>query len=351
MRYRFTRSAFTLAVLALLLAISGTLFAQAFRGNISGTITDQSGAAVSAAQVEAVDSATNASYKAVSSNAGEFAFANLPLGSYTVSVKAEKFKPLKIEQVPVTAGVTYTLPVKLGVASATETVNVTADALAVDTVTDTQATVLPEAAVHELPNNGRDFTQLVGLSTGFGGLTTGGGGYLFTINGTRSNDVNYEIEGTDNNDLWWNIPAVNQTGVNGIAGVLLPVDAIENFSFVTSGSTALGRNPGGTANLTIRSGGNQLHGTAYYFNHNEFFQAQNPFADNVPKTRNQHLGFSLGGSLKKTSRSSSSPVKSSGSRSARARKPVWSLPPLSRPWLTHSWTSTTWRTMPWRPTC
>ena len=68
------------------------------------------------------------------------------------------------------------------------------------------------------------------------------------------NDVNWQIEGTDNNDLWWNIPAVNQGGVSSIAGVILPIDAIENFSFVTTGSTAIGRNPGGTANLVLKSG-------------------------------------------------------------------------------------------------
>jgi len=299
MSYRLTRSASVLAVLALLLVLPGASFAQIFRGGINGTITDQSGAAVAAAVVEAVESATNSSYKTVSSRAGEFAFANLPLGSYSITVKAEKFKTIRVDKVPVTAGVTYTFPVKLTVASATELVEVTADSLALDTRTDTQATVLPEAAVANLPNNGRDYTQLIGQSTGFGGLTTGGGGFLFSINGTRSNDVNYQIEGTDDNDLWWNIPAVNQTGVNGIAGVLLPVDAIENYSFVTTGSASLGRNPGGTANLTIKRGGNQLHGSAYYFNHNELFQKQNPFADTTPKTRNQHIGFSLGGALKK----------------------------------------------------
>jgi hypothetical protein len=299
MSYRLTRSTYIIAVLALMLILPGASFAQVFRGGINGTITDQSGAAVSSALVEAVESATNASYKTVSSSTGDFAFANLPLGSYNITVKAEKFKTIKVDKVPVTAGVIYTFPVKLSVASAAETVEVTADSLTLDTQTDTQATVLPEAAVANLPNNGRDYTQLIGQSTGFGGLTNGGGGYLFSINGTRSNDVNYQIEGTDNNDLWWNIPAVNQTGVNGIAGVLLPVDAIENYSFVTSGSTSLGRNPGGTANLTIRSGGNQLHGSAYYVNHNELFQAQNPFADTTPKTRNQHIGFSLGGALKK----------------------------------------------------
>jgi hypothetical protein len=80
-------------------------------------------------------------------------------------------------------------------------------------------------------------------------------------------------------------------------GTIFPVDAIENFSFVTSGSTELGHNPGGVANLTIKSGTNTLHGSAYYYNHNEFFQKTNPFASSKDKTRNQHYGFSVGGPI------------------------------------------------------
>src|SRR5471030_1037723 len=147
MSYRLTRSTYIIAVLALMLILPGASFAQVFRGGINGTITDQSGAAVSSALVEAVESATNASYKTVSSSTGDFAFANLPLGSYNITVKAEKFKTIKVDKVPVTAGVIYTFPVKLSVASAAETVEVTADSLTLDTQTDTQATVLPEAAV------------------------------------------------------------------------------------------------------------------------------------------------------------------------------------------------------------
>jgi hypothetical protein len=149
--------------------------------------------------------------------------------------------------------------------------------------------------VQNLPNSGRDFTQMLAQTAGFAGLSVGGGGGYSSVNGARTNSVNWQIEGTDNNDLWWNIPAVNQGGVSAIAGVILPIDAIENFSFVTSGSTAIGRNSGGTANLTIKAGTNSLHGTAYYFNHNEFFQVQNPFASSKPATRNQHYGFSVGG--------------------------------------------------------
>ncbi|MGO9337813.1 MAG: carboxypeptidase regulatory-like domain-containing protein [Terracidiphilus sp.] len=299
MANRATRSVFTglMLALAVLLALPAAGFGQTFRGGISGSVTDQSGAVVPGAQITAVEAATNTSYKTVSSSAGEFSFANLPLGSYTVSVVASGFKSEKVDKVPVTAGATYALPVKLAVASAGETVEVTADSLSLDTITDMQSTALPEEVVQNLPNSGRDFTQMLAQTPGFAGLSTGGGAGVGAVNGTRSNSVNWQIEGTDNNDLWWNIPAVNQGGVSSIAGVILPIDAIENFSFVTAGSTELGRNSGGTANLTIKSGTNQLHGTTYYYNHNEFFQRMNPFESSKTATRNQHIGFSVGGPI------------------------------------------------------
>lgn len=284
-------------VLAILLGISMGAAAQTFRGAITGTVTDQSGAVVPGATIEAIENATNASHKTISSSAGDFSFPELPVGTYTVSVTASGFKVEKIEKVPVSAGASYALPVKLGVTSSSETVEVTADSLAVDTVTDTQSTTLPETVVQNLPNSGRDFTQMLAQTPGFAGLSTGGGAGVASVNGTRSNSVNWQIEGTDNNDLWWNIPAVNQGGVSSIAGVILPIDAIENFSFVTAGSTDLGRNSGGTANLTIKSGSNQLHGTAYYYNHNEAFQHSNPFTGTTTETRNQHYGFSVGGPI------------------------------------------------------
>lgn len=278
MLHRHTRSVFGAVLLAAaLVAIPIASFAQTFRGGITGTVTDQSGAVVAGAVVDAVDSATNTSYKAVSSSAGEFVFSNMPVGAYTVTVSASGFETVKIDRVPVTAASIYTLPVKLNVASKGETVEVTANALTLDTVSDTQSTALPEEVVQNLPNSGRDFTQMLAQTPGFAGLSTGGGAGVASVNGTRSNSVNWQIEGTDNNDLWWNIPAVNQGGVSSIAGVILPIDAIENFSFETAGSAGLGRNSGGTANLTIKSGTNSLHGSGYYFNHNEFFQHSNPF--------------------------------------------------------------------------
>jgi hypothetical protein len=288
---------YSLAVILLTITFLASLNAQIYRGGISGTVTDSTDAAVVGAAVSAVDTATSLSYKTVSSSSGEFNFTNLPLGSYTVTISSTGFSTAKYDKVQVVAGPSYTLSAKLALSSTQQTVEVTAAALTLDTETDLQATVLPETVVQNLPNSGRDFTQMLAQTTGFAGLSTGGGALYASVNGTRSNAVNWQIEGTDNNDLWWNIPAVNQGGVSAIAGVIFPIDAIENFSFVTTGSTELGRNPGGTANLTIKSGGNQLHGTAYYFNHNEFFERQNPFSSTKPASRNQNYGFSVGGPI------------------------------------------------------
>jgi hypothetical protein len=292
-----------IAILYSLLFVVGlslqTAMGQNFRGGITGSVMDSSGAAVPNAAIKATEDATGTSYDTISSSAGDFNYTNLPIGAYTVTVSATGFSTEKFDKVSVTAGGIYTLPVKLTIASSSQTVEVTADALTLDTTTDTQATVIPETVVQNLPNSARDFTQMLAQTPGFAGYSTGGGAGAASVNGTRSNSINWQIEGTDNNDLWWNIPAVNQGGVSAIAGVILPVDAINNFSFETSGAVGLGRNSGGTANLTIKSGTNQIHGSAYYFNHNEFFQATNPFSTSKPETRNNNWGFSLGGPILK----------------------------------------------------
>ena len=289
-----------LSVLALQLLLPTTallstqaIYAQTFRGSIDGTVTDASGAVVSGARVEAVDNATAVVHDTVSSSGGEFTFSDLPLGSYTVTAEAQGFGTIKVDKVPVTAGVIYTLPIKLTVAQRAETVEVNAAALSLDTTSTTQTAGVGGGQLQDTPLNGRDFTQLIILSPGFS--NSGAGGYG-SLNGTRANQINWQIDGIDNNDLWHNIPAVNQGGVSGIAGIILPIDAVDQFSAQTQAAPETGRNPGGTVNLSLRSGGNQLHGSLYYFNRNEFFGATNPFTAPVKQeVRNYNYGFSAGG--------------------------------------------------------
>jgi hypothetical protein len=85
----------------------------------------------------------------------------------------------------------------------------------------------------------------------------------------RSNQINYTINGTDNNDLYLNADAVNQGGISGIAGVIYPIDALDEYSLQTTGNSESGRSPGGNLNVTTKSGTNQFHGDAYYYNRNE----------------------------------------------------------------------------------
>ncbi len=295
MLLRATRSVFAalLLILAAIIAIPVASFAQTFRGGINGVVTDQSGAVVPGATVEVVDPATSVSHKTVSSSAGEYIFQDLPLGVYTVSVKATGFQATVVSKVPVTAGVIYTLPIKLPIASTGETVEVSASGLALDTTTTTQTTDIPEVEVQDIPLNGRDFTQMIGLAPGFAGYALGGFG---SVNGTRGNQVNWQIDGADNNDWWHNIPAVNQGGVENIAGVTLPIDSIAEFSLQTQSSSEVGRNPGGTVNLVTKSGSNKLHGSAYYYERNQALAASNPFntLGDLPLS-NIQWGASLGG--------------------------------------------------------
>jgi hypothetical protein len=276
--------------------------AQTFRGAINGTVTDPSGSSVPNAQVKATEVATGIDHATVTTSDGGFAFQDIPLGQYKVTVTAPGFPPYTVDKVEVSAGTIYTLNMKLTLQSTTTTVEVSAAAITLDTTTATQNMTITSDVVQDVPLNGRDFTQLIAVAPGYGGYSVGGFG---SINGARANQNNWQIDGVDNNDFWHNIPAVNQGGVSGIAGVVLPVDAIDEFSSQTQSGAESGRNAGGTVNLIIKSGGNTIHGSAYYYNRNEFYGAHSAFfspsatTPKAPPVRNQNFGFSVGGPVVK----------------------------------------------------
>ncbi len=289
-----------LAALALLFSIAPSLGAQTFRGAINGAVTDPSGAVVPNAKVQITEIATSVVHDTVTTSEGRFSVQDLPLGAYEVTVAAPGFATYKVDNVWVTAGSIYTLAMGLSLAQAAKSLEVSAAALMVDTTTATQSDSIPEEAIQNLPLNGRDFTQLIAITPGYGGYSINGGG---TINGARNNGVDWQVDGTDNNDFWYDIPAINQGGVSGIAGVVMPIDAVNEFSVQTESNAETGRDAGGTVNVILKSGTNQLHGTAYYYNRNEFFAAHSPFFvptsqfPKAPRLRNENYGFTLGGPI------------------------------------------------------
>ena len=286
-----------LTLFLLLLSDVAFLDAQTFRGSINGTVTDPSGAFVPNAQVQAIETATSVNHNTITTADGQFSVQDLPLGDYKIVVAASGFATYTADRVRVTAGSIYTLPVELSLAQENRSLDISAALLTVDATTATQSDSIPEEALQNMPLNGRDFTQLIAIAPGYGGYSINGGG---TINGARNNGVNWQLDGTDNNDFWYNIPAINQGGVSGIAGVVMPIDAIVEFSTQTESTAESGRDAGGTVNVVLKSGTNQVHGTAYYYNRNEFYAAHSPFFvptpefPRAPRLRNENYGFTLG---------------------------------------------------------
>src|SRR5258708_6039207 len=279
-------------IAGILLALSVGIPAsgQTFRGGITGAVIDPSGAAVAGATVDAVNPATGLHRTTTTSGAGEFLFQDLPLGDYEVTAGQKGFDTVKIEKVAVEVGKVTSVRITFRLASQSQTVEVGSTVALMDTETATLNAVIPNRAVQDMPLNGRDFTQLIKLAPGVNGAGS--------VNGARIAQNNWQIDGADNNDLWHNSVAVNQGGVSGVAGTLLPIDAIDQFSVQSNANAESGRNGGGSINMVIKSGTNAVHGTLYYFNRNDALAQPTPFAPAgaaKPKLKNNQFGGSLGG--------------------------------------------------------
>ena len=284
------------SVFALMVAATAGLWAQTFRGSISGSVVDSSNAAIPGAAVQAVNKNTGLVFDTLSSGGGDFLLPNLPLGEFTVTVKKDGFQSKKIDGLEVAVSKTTNIQIQLGVAQQSTMVEVSAATATIETTSSTLASVVGPRQVQDMPMNGRDFRQMLKLNPGVSPSSS-------SVNGMRTSGNNYQIDGADNNDAFHNTSAVNQGGVSGIAGTLLPVEAIDQFSVVTNASADFGRNGGSNVNLVIKSGTNDFHGSAYYFNRNEYFSAYSPFQnpDTTKKRvmRNDQWGFSVGGPIVK----------------------------------------------------
>jgi hypothetical protein len=286
---RIVRISAVLSVFAVALA------AQTFRGAVTGAVTDATGAAITGAQVKLESPATGLARATATNSQGQYLFPDLPVGSYTVSVSQSGFESKKIDSVEVAVSRTTTLDLQLGIARQQQVVEVSATAATLDTTSTALVGVVDTRTVADLPMNGRDFRQMVKLAPGVSPAST-------SVNGMRTSGNNYQIDGADNNDAFHNSAAVNQGGVAGIAGTLLPIEAIDQFSVQSNGSAESGRNGGSSVNMVIKSGTNTLHGSAFYFNRNEALASRSPFQTAAsPKQviRNNQFGFSVGGPVRR----------------------------------------------------
>lgn len=292
---------FPVFTIAVLLVAASYLIAQTSEGRILGTVYDQTGAAISAAKVTVTNTATNVSRNMVTTSAGEYVAPNLEPGPYTVTAQAAGFKKAISTQFVLEVSRDIRMDLKLQPGAVSETISVSAEGSLVDSTDATLNGVLSNKAISELPVQGRDFQNLLELHPGVQ-RTAGGGFHSVTSNGNRPDDNNFFIDGADDNDVYYGETVVNDAGIQGTPASFLPLDSIQEFNTQESPTADYGVKPGVVMNIGIKSGTNDLHGSAYYFHRNAAFDARNyfnPAPTPLSALIMHEFGASLGGPIKK----------------------------------------------------
>ena len=242
-----------------LLLMPCVLLAQSYRGSIRGHVVDPSGNVMAGAKVTARNYATGISRETLTRIDGGYVLAELPAGRYVVMAQAANLNPVA-QNVTVSVGLDTTADFDLTqVERRQEQITVTEETPLVDSTRDVLGEVVNQQLVADLPLNGRDFGKLVALvpgatvePSGVAAIQSGFG--QFSINGSRDRSNNYALDGTDNNDPFFNNSAFNQTGIGGAPASVLPIDAIQEFNLQSQFGAEYGRNSGSVVNIITRSG-------------------------------------------------------------------------------------------------
>lgn len=285
----------------LMLAVCGiNIFAQSqtTTGTLQGTVADQNGAVVSGATVTIRNIGTGFERTTTSNSDGFFTAPLLPLGRYRVTTTASGFTNSVLENVEVTIGNTLSLDVGLKIGGATETVDVTGEAEAVDTARTELSTEINQRSVENLPINRRDFSRFALLTPGVS-IVQGPDGDEITINGQKGIQNNVTIDGADANNPFFGEQRGGQRPAFTIS-----LESVKEFQVVPVGASAeFGRSSGGFINAVTKSGTNQFSGSAFLFFRNEALSSQNPDAVDaglpVEDFRNYQFGGNIGGPIKK----------------------------------------------------
>jgi len=290
----------------ILTVLVGGAAAQSAGGAISGTVTDPAGAVVPGAEVAVENVNTGEIRKLASSTSGLYSAPDLPPGAYRITVTSPGFSAMVRNGLEVQVGSELVVNLQLSLGSASQKVEVTAEAPVVDAASSSMGAVTSGPTVRELPLNGRDWTQLAALEPGVAVVRTQsavalantranrGLGNQMAVGGSRPQQNNYLLDGISVNDYSGGGPA-------SVLGASLGVDAIQEFSVVTGNAPAdYGKTSGGVINAVTRAGTNEFHGSAYEFLRNSAMDARNTFDPSSPPPfkRNQ-FGGSLGGPIRK----------------------------------------------------
>jgi hypothetical protein len=294
------------ASFVLLLLLAAAASAQTFRGTILGTVSDPNGALITGAKVTVKNTNTGLERSTTTDDAGNYTVAELPIGPYEVRVEQTGFVPSVVSNVTVEVASERRVDVKLSVGVADTLVTVATN-VQVETTTNTLGGTITTKAAEDLPINGRDFTKFLvtvpGATGDPSGATDSPGSFgLFSANGNRGRANNYLLDGTDMNDGYRNLPAINEAGVFGTPATILPIEAISEAAILSNFEAEYGRNSGAIVNIVTKSGTNDFHGSLFEFFRNNKLDARNffnPKPDPQTNFRNNQFGGSLGGPIKR----------------------------------------------------
>jgi hypothetical protein len=267
-------------------------------GSIVGTVTDPTGAAVASAKVQVANIATNITKEITTSDSGNFTVPYLRPGVYRVTVEAAGFDKSVVDNISLVVAQERRVDVALKVGAVTTQVEVSAGALALDTDSAAVSQVVSKTQVEELPLNGRNFLNLLFITAGAvqtvgeQGQMRQGAGNAISINGGRPESNNYTLDGLANTDTALNTPAV-----------ILSQDAIQEFKVQSETYSAEFGFSANQVNLVSRSGGNDIHGSVFYFGRNDALDAitivPNPLPSQAAPTkaelRQNQFGFVASG--------------------------------------------------------
>jgi hypothetical protein len=260
-------------------------------GAISGTVTDASGARVPDAEVVVKNIEKGISRTIQTNAAGLFLASSLvPAEGYTVSVSKPGFSKTEARNLRVQVGQQVDLSLVLTVSATTSTVEVTTDAPVVDSAKTGVSQVVDGQQILNLPINGRRVDSFVLITPG---VTNDGTFGALSFRGMPGGNA-FLQDGNDSTQQYYN----ENAGRTRIASNISQ-DTVQEFQVITGGSAEFGRASGGVVNTVTKSGGNSVHGTAFWFYRDQNFNARDRYATFVPDERRQQFGGSIGGPIKK----------------------------------------------------
>ncbi len=275
------------------LSLPFSLWAQSVAGlgAISGVVSDASGSRVPEAEVIVANAEKGIRRTLTTNSAGLFIASSLvPASGYTLTIKKSGFNNAEARDITVQVGQQVDIQFTLAVASSTSTVSVTAEAPAVDSAKTGVSQVVDEQQILNLPINGRRVDSFVLLTPG---VTNDGNFGAVTFRGIPGGNA-FLQDGNDSTQQYYNENA-GRTRISAN----ISQDTVQEFQVITGGSAEFGRAAGGVINTVTQSGGNSMHGTAYWFFRDQNFNARDRYATFRPNERRDQFGGNISGPIKK----------------------------------------------------